>query len=67
MTQDEKMIWAAVFAEVLGRICEESLRARADAVILAGQEADYTIEAVRRVAQNGAKIPRGFVFKAPEL
>lgn len=52
MTKDEKAIWIAVFAAKQESMTMGTLRARIDIIIEAVKEADYTILAMRRLADS---------------
>ena len=50
MTQDEKLIWTAVFAATMNMPHE--LMTRVDRVVRATQEADHTLDALRRAKKH---------------
>jgi hypothetical protein len=64
MTQDEKMIWAAVFAETQRWLIKLSgnTSTRGDLILRAAEEADYTVWAIQRQAAypSGFKGVKGF-------
>jgi len=70
MSDDEKIIWAAMFACTYGAIVSNRLMCRVDMVIEAAKEADYTIAAIRRIHESGGfegkEITRGFQVSKTE-
>lgn len=63
MTKDEKMIWAAVFAVRNEAVIQMNGGCREDCAILATEEADYTILALRRITDRND----GYVHRVDEL
>lgn len=71
MSDDEKIIWAAMFASECDRMLKDAgLQPRMDVIIAAAKEADYTIAAIRRLNERGGfegkEITRGFQISRPE-
>lgn len=70
MSDDEKTIWAAMFASEYSRILKAGLKTRADLIIQAATEADCTISTIRRLHKGdnfeGEVITRGFYISRPE-
>jgi len=63
MTQDEKLIWTAVFAATMSMPHEQMTRG--DRIVRATQEADHTLDALRR-AKKHKRISPDFEVSEPE-